>query len=58
MNLELHPELETLWIVNCDENITEVLQVGEYLKKYSEIIDDGIKIGMSLYFALLNNIEE
>lgn len=50
MNLELHPELETLWIVSCDENISEVSQVGEYLKKYSEIINDGIKKGMSFYF--------
>lgn len=50
MNLELHPELETLWIVKCDENITEVPQVEEYLKKYSEIINDGLKKGMSFYF--------
>lgn len=50
MNLELHPELETLWIVQCDKNITEVSQVGEYLKSNRDIINDGVKKGMSFYF--------
>lgn len=50
MKLDLHPQLETLWIVECDKNILDVSQVGEFLKSNKEIINDGVEKGMSFYF--------
>ncbi len=50
MKLELHQNLENLWIVQCDSNVQSPVEVGDFLESNKEIINDGVKKGMSFYF--------
>jgi len=50
MKLELHPNLDSLWMVQCDAHIKTPKEVGDFLESNKEIINDGVKKGMSFYF--------